>query len=216
MDEPRYNESYIKAKEQQAASHTPPKSSESHERLPPGQTETKAFPIFDLGIRPSLDRYPRWTLEIKGNIDHLATLSIEEVRKLASTDITADFHCVTRWTRFDLNWSGVPFKKIMELAKPRPSVKFVVFHSFDKYTTNVALDDVRRDKVIVATKLENNEIPPEHGGPIRMILPHLYGWKSAKFLTAIEFVDKDEPGFWETRGYSNRARPWIEERYSDD
>ncbi|MBI2055153.1 MAG: molybdopterin-dependent oxidoreductase, partial [Candidatus Sungbacteria bacterium] len=160
---------------------------------------------------------------------------------MADTDITADFHCVTRWSRYDLHWSGVPFSKIMELVKPRLSanphtkreqlesmnfssvsprsgvgVKFIVFHSFDKYTTNVTLDDVMQKNVIVATKLEGGEIPPEHGGPIRMILPHLYGWKSAKFLTAIEFVDEDKPGFWEVRGYSNRARPWIEERYSGD
>lgn len=213
-DETQYNEAYIKAKKQQAEKHEEVSHEESKDRLPPGQVLTKTFPILDLGVRPTWERYPRWTLEIKGDVENPVILTVEEMKKLAGADITADFHCVTRWSRFDLHWSGVPFNKIIELAQPQPSVKFVIFHSFDKYTTNVTLEDVMQKNVIVATELEGQEIPPEHGGPIRMILPHLYGWKSAKFLTAIEFVPKDQPGFWEVRGYSNRARPWVEERYS--
>lgn len=215
-DEPQYNEAYIRAKKQQAGAHAEVSHAESKNRLPPGQIETKGFPILDLGIRPSLERYPRWTLEIKGNIENPVTLSADQIKGLANQSITADFHCVTRWSRFDLHWQGIPFSKIIELAKPKPEVQFVVFHSFDKYTTNVPLEELMKSNVIVATELEGKEIPPEHGGPIRMIIPHLYGWKSAKFLTGIEFIDKDQPGFWEVRGYSNRARPWIEERYSDD
>lgn len=213
----KYNEAYIKVKEAQAARHAESHPAEaSKDRLPPGQIETKGFPILDLGIRPSLERYPRWTLELFGNVENPVTLKIGEIHKLADRDITADFHCVTRWSRYDLNWSGVPFKKIIELTKPRDSMQFIVFHSFDGYTTNVTLEGVMMPNVIVATKLEGKEIPPEHGGPIRMIIPHLYGWKSAKFLTKIEFLDEDRPGFWEVRGYSNAARPWLEERYSEN
>lgn len=211
-----YNEAYIRAKEAQAVRHTESHPAEaSKDRLPPGQIETRGFPILDLGVRPSLERYPRWTLDLFGNIENPATLKIDEIYKLADTDITADFHCVTHWSRYDLHWSGIPFKKIIELAKPRESVKFLVFHSFDGYTANVSLEDGTRPNVIVATKLEGGEISPEHGGPIRMIIPHLYGWKSAKFLTKIEFLDEDRLGFWEVRGYSNTAQPWLEERYSE-
>lgn len=215
-DDMNYNKAYIKAKEDQAARHL-----ESHpidaskDRLPPGQIETKGFPILDLGIHPSLERYPKWTIELFGDIENPTTLNIEEVGRLADIDITADFHCVTRWSRYDLHWSGIPFTKIIELTKPRDSVKFVLFHSFDGYTANVTMADAMSPYVIVATKLEGKEISPEHGGPIRMIIPHLYGWKSAKFLTKIEFLDEDRPGFWEVRGYSNTARPWLEERYSE-
>ncbi|MBI3627807.1 MAG: molybdopterin-dependent oxidoreductase [Candidatus Sungbacteria bacterium] len=217
-DEPQYNEALIKAKEAQAqkhaaVSHDPPAGGES--RLPPGQMLTKAFPILDLGIRPSKELYPRWSLELKGNIENPKTLSLDELKQLANQNITADFHCVTRWSRFDLHWQGIPFSKIIQIANPKSDTKFVVFHAFDKYTTNVPYAELLKEKVMVATLLEGEEIPPEHGGPIRMIIPHLYGWKSCKFLTEIQFLTHDQPGFWEERGYSNSARPWKEDRYSD-
>lgn len=211
---PQYNENYIKAKEQQAHKHADADHRESHNRLPPGQIETKGFPILDLGVRPTHENYADWKLKIYGEVENPAILSIVELKALGGGEIAADFHCVTRWSRFDLSWTGIPFKKIIELARSRPQAKFVIFHSFDDYTTNVALEEVEKPNTIVAYALEGGEIPPEHGGPIRMIIPHLYGWKSAKFLNGIEFLDHDEPGFWEVRGYSNKARPWIEERYS--
>ncbi len=213
MDEPKYNEGIIRAKEQQARQHIS-SDDKGTDRLPPGQKETKIFPILDLGVRPSKERYAQWTLEIRGSVEKPVTLALGEVKKLAGEHITADFHCVTRWSRFDLHWTGIPFKKITELVQPKPSAKFVVFRSFDQYSTNVPLVELEKEKVIVAFGLENEEIPPEHGGPIRMIIPHLYGWKSAKFLTTIEFREQDQPGFWELRGYSNTARPWLEDRYS--
>ena len=217
-----FNKQYIRAKEQQAQKHKEVDHAESHDRLPPGQTETKGFPILDLGIRPSRDRYPKWTLEIRGKVKSPVTLTLDEVKNLdggpstgSGYKITADFHCVTRWSRYDLSWTGIPFAKIIELAKPDPLAKHLIFRSFEGYSTNVPLEELLKPNVIVAYELEGKEIPPEHGGPIRMIIPHLYGWKSANFLTVIEFKERDEPGFWEVRGYSNRARPWIEERYSD-
>lgn len=216
-DEQKYNEAYIKAKEQQAAKHAAhDKVSESHARLPPGQVETKVFPILDLGVRPSLARYPKWKLEIYGEVGKPQSASIEELRQLGGGEITADFHCVTRWSRFDLRWTGIPFQKVIDWVKPTAAARFVTFHSFDKYAANAALGELVKPNVIVAYELEGKEIPPEHGGPIRMLIPQLYGWKSAKFLTGIEFTREDRPGFWEVRGYSNHARPWIEERYSSD
>ncbi|MBI4134584.1 MAG: molybdopterin-dependent oxidoreductase [Candidatus Sungbacteria bacterium] len=214
-DESReYNEAYIKAKKQQVKAHTAISHAGGENRLPPGQVKTQAFPILDLGVRPSRERYPKWTLEVFGRVENPFALDLEKIKALAKETITADFHCVTRWSRYDLHWKGIPFSKIIELAKPEPAAQFVVFHSFDKYTTNVPFSELLKENVIVATELESKEIPPEHGGPIRMIIPHLYGWKSAKFLTRIEFLDHDEPGFWEVRGYSNSAHPWSEERYS--
>jgi len=227
-DEPQYNQSYIRAKEQQAArSHSDARpeaathlhrdgKTEGKDRLPPGQTKTSGFPILDLGIRPSLARYPQWILEISGSVRSPAQLTLLQLKQLGGEEIIADFHCVTRWSRYDLHWKGIPFQKIIDYAKPSDSAQFVIFHSFDKYTANVPLGELLKPNVIVAYELEGSQIPPEHGGPIRMIIPQLYGWKSAKFLTGIEFSEKDKPGFWEVRGYSNRAQPWIEERYSDD
>ncbi|OHA11569.1 MAG: hypothetical protein A3H71_02410 [Candidatus Sungbacteria bacterium RIFCSPLOWO2_02_FULL_48_13b] len=185
------------------------------DRLPPGQVETKQFPILDLGVRPSRDNYSRWSLEIFGKIKSPRTLSPAGLKALGGEGITADFHCVTRWSRYDLHWTGIHFPKMIELAKPNPNAVFAIFYSYDKYTTNVSLGELLKPNVIVVYELDAGEIPPEHGGPIRMIIPHLYGWKSAKFLTGIEFTENDKLGFWETRGYSNRARPWVEERYSD-
>lgn len=211
---PQFNEAYIKAKEKQAATHAVSSSERgSDNRLPPGQMITKGFPILDLGVRPSRDRYSRWTLEIRGKVGTKKILTIDELKQLEGKDITADFHCVTRWTRYDLHWTGIPFEKIISAVAPNPSATFVILRSFEGYSTNVLLEELKKPNVIIAYALEGGEIPPEHGGPIRMVIPHLYGWKSAKFLTTIEFCDTDEPGFWEVRGYSNAARPWREERY---
>jgi len=216
-DSEGYNEAYVRAKQAQSRSGalnpTPNIPTDEHPRLPPGQVETKKFPILDLGIRPSLARYSLWKLEVRGLVENPIHFGIDEVKKLHSGPMTADFHCVTRWSRYDITWTGVPFKIILDLVKPHDDAQFVTFHAFDGYTTNVALEELKKKDVIIAYELEGEEIPPEHGGPIRMIIPHLYGWKSAKFLTGIEFMDHDEPGFWEVRGYSNNARPWIEERY---
>ncbi len=211
-----YNEGYIKAKLKQAEAHklTGQQDIDHSDRLPPGQTLTTGFPILDLGVRPKREEYPSWQIEVRGKVANKKTFSLDEIKKLSREERMHDFHCVTRWSRYDINWAGMPFTKLLELIQPLPEAKHVVFYSYDNYTTNIPLEELRNDDVLIAYELEGKEIPPEHGGPVRMIVPMLYGWKSAKFLTKIEFRDEDESGFWEVRGYHNHGDPWLEERYS--
>lgn len=210
-----YNEGYIKAKLKQAEAHKLTGTKDiSHEgRLPPGQVLTERFPILDLGVRPRREEYPAWTIEVRGNVGNKKIFTLDELKKFPREERIHDFHCVTRWSRYDIRWAGMPFTNLLEIVKPAPETKHVIFYSYDTYTTNIPLAELMNDDVLIAYELEGNEIPPEHGGPVRMIVPMLYGWKSAKFLTKIEFRDEDEAGFWETRGYHNHGDPWLEERY---
>ncbi|HSX39413.1 MAG TPA: sulfite oxidase-like oxidoreductase [Candidatus Saccharimonadales bacterium] len=212
-----YNQSYIRVKLNNAAKKfglTGNKNSnEATDRLPPGQYLTQQFPILDLGERPPLE-LKDFTLNLFGDIENPITLTSEQFLALPSKEIVKDFHCVTRWSKYDLKWKGVGFEEIVKLAKPKPEVKHVMFFSRDLYTTNVSLEDCLKGDVIVAYQLDGQGIPLLHGGPVRIIVPHLYGWKSAKFLNRIRFSVRDEEGFWESRGYNNHADPWKEERYS--
>ncbi|EKD95431.1 MAG: hypothetical protein ACD_24C00490G0005 [uncultured bacterium] len=216
MGQQDYNQTYLNAKLQQASKKfglTGRKDSGSHDRFPPGQYLTQQFPILDLGIRPPLE-LADFKLKLSGEIENPTELTSERFLSLPSKVIKRDFHCVTRWSKFDLNWRGIPFKEIAVLAKPKKEVVHVIFESRDGYTTNITMEEALKDDVIVAYELEGQPIPLIHGGPVRMIIPQLYGWKSAKFLNGIRFVVKDQPGFWEMRGYNNHADPWKEERYS--
>src|SRR3989344_1637169 len=142
-DDPQYNEAYIRAKEQQAEKHVEGHAVKAgRDRLPPGQTLIKGFPILERGVRPFRANYSRWSLEIFGKVENPRTLSLAELKALGGKGITADFHCVTRWSRYDLNWRGIPFPKIIELVKPNPNAVFVSFHSYDKYTTNVPVGEL--------------------------------------------------------------------------
>ena len=216
MEQQNYNQSYLDAKLQQVSKKfglTERKDSDSHNRLPPGQYLTQQFPILDLGVRPSLE-LAGFELKLSGEIENPSVLTSERLLSLPSLVIKRDFHCVTRWSRFDLNWKGIPFKEIVALTKPKKEIMHIIFESRDGYTTNITMEEALKDDVIVAYELEGQPIPLMHGGPVRIIVPQLYGWKSAKFLNGIRFVVKDEPGFWEVRGYNNHADPWQEERYS--
>jgi len=128
--------------------------------------------------------------------------------------LTADFHCVTSWSRFDIKWAGVKFLDIIKIVLPRKNANFVVFECADDYSTNLYLHELKNDNVLLAYELEGKPLPQEHGWPLRPVVPFLYGWKSAKFLKGIMFTEKDHPGFWETRGYHNHGDPWLQERYS--
>lgn len=213
-EDSKYNEAYINAKKSQAEKGHEAESRHGEDRLPPGQILTEQFPILDLGIRPTREQYSSWELVVDGEVANPVTLTLEKLKGLGEQDIVADFHCVTTWSRYDIPWKGIHFEKIETLVSPNENAKFAILHSFDDYTTNIPIPEMRGGDVFVATALEGEDISPEHGGPIRMIIPKLYGWKSAKFLKRIELVSEDIPGFWETRGYSNTARPWNEERYS--
>ncbi len=190
--------------------------SDNHPRLPPGQrllSDPDQFPVLDLGSRPNISPED-YRLEISGLVENPVTLSLDELKKLPATDITADFHCVTRWSKFDIKWRGVLYKDIAALVKPQPEAQFIIEYGNDSYSTNLPIADAVQPDVIVVYELYGQPIPLEHGGPVRMLVPHLYGWKGSKFLRKLDFVAQDRPGFWEVRGYNNHGDPWTEERYS--
>jgi len=183
-------------------------------RLPPGQHMTSGWPRLDLGIIPRFD--PKtWTLTVDGAVERPATLTWDQFVALPKVEVTADFHCVTAWSRFDNHWEGVSFRTITDLVGPKPVAKNVVLTSADAgYTTNLPLDVVLDGDVLLAYRHDGRPLPLEHGGPMRLVVPKRYAWKSAKWLRQITFVGRDEPGYWEVRGYSNTADPWTEDRYS--
>ncbi|MBA3274050.1 MAG: sulfite oxidase-like oxidoreductase [Chthoniobacterales bacterium] len=185
----------------------------SENRLPPGQHLTPGFPVLDLGIRPDIP-LSEWRLEVTGLVEHPRTFTWEEFIGLPKFEDTSDFHCVTTWSKFDVKWTGVAFFSLAEAVKPQPEAKFVLFTSYDGYTTNVSIDHVMDDDVLIATHYDGQLLPRDHGGPARVIIPKLYAWKGAKFIRKIEFSAEDKLGFWEVRGYSNTADPWTEDRFS--
>ena len=184
-------------------------------RLPPGQYETKDFPVLSLGPTPEVGTKD-WKLEVCGLVKNPCIWNWDEFRKLPHEAIVKDVHCVTKWSKFDTNWGGVSLDLIMKEVGVLGNATYVVALSFDGYTTNLPIKDIRDGKAWVATAYRGEAIPPEHGGPARLFVPHLYFWKSAKWLKKLEFIDHDQPGFWEVRGYHNYGDPWREERYTFD
>ncbi len=187
---------------------------EQSDRLPPGQYKTRDFPVLSLGPTPVVSRED-WSLDIFG-LANQKSWNWQEFNKLPMVDITTDIHCVTKWSKFDTHWKGVTFDQILKLVTVQLTANYLVAYSYDGYTTNIPLPDVINGQAIIAVAYDGQEISSEHGGPVRIILPHLYFWKSAKWLHKIEFVNSDQPGFWETRGYHNYGDPWKEQRYSFD
>lgn len=183
-------------------------------RLPPGQSRTKKWPVLDAFGPPNLDA-ARWTLKITGLVREPLTLSAAEFAALPRVRVFSDFHCVTRWSRLGNVWEGVSARQLAERAGGLlPEARFVVAHGFDNgWTTNVPVDEFLAEDALVATLHEGEEISLEHGGPARLIIPRLYAWKSAKWLSKLEFVPEDHPGFWERNGYHMHGDPWTEERF---
>jgi DMSO/TMAO reductase YedYZ molybdopterin-dependent catalytic subunit len=181
-------------------------------RVPPGQKVVTNFPVLDLGVRPELTQ-ANWRLRVYGLVEREVALDWNALAKLPQVKAVSDFHCVTHWTQFDLDWEGVRATDVLALARPLPTARFVILHSYDDYTTNLPLDALMHDDVLIAHRVLGAPLAAEHGGPVRLVVPSRYGWKSAKWLKAIEFVANDRPGFWEERGYHNNADPWTEERY---
>lgn len=182
-------------------------------RLPPGQKEVKNWPVLDLGVQPNV-LPDRWRLQIEGLVDNPIAWTLAEFMAEPQEDFLSDIHCVTQWSRYDNHWRGVSAKYIMAKAKVKPEARHVVFHSYDGYTTNVKRAVFEEPNVLLAHSWEGKPITRDHGGPVRVIVPDWYFWKSAKWVTRIEFTEEDRPGFWEVRGYHNEADPWKEERYS--
>ena len=210
-----YNEKMIAAKEkllERFRSKERRSGDPQRDRLPPGQHLAKGFPVLDLGVRPKFYE-PRWRFRVDGDVERELDLSWAEFGRLRRVEQTSDFHCVTTWSKLDVEWSGVLFLDIAALVQPRDSARYVIAEGSDYYTTNLPLDDCMDDDVILADRLQGEPLPRDHGGPLRFVVPKLYAWKSAKFLNRLTFSSVDQPGYWEQKGYHRRGDPWNEERH---
>jgi DMSO/TMAO reductase YedYZ molybdopterin-dependent catalytic subunit len=182
-------------------------------RLPPGQKLVTNWPVLDLGVQPDV-KPENWRLQIGGLVEKPLALTLPEFMALPQADFVSDIHCVTSWSRYDNHWQGVSARTLLDAVRPKPEARHVLFRAYDGYTTNVKLSVFGEDNVLLAHSWEGKPIPREHGGPVRVIVPDWYFWKSAKWVTRIWFAAEDQPGFWEVRGYHNEGDPWKEERYS--
>jgi DMSO/TMAO reductase YedYZ molybdopterin-dependent catalytic subunit len=187
-----------------------------HERVPPGQIVTPRWPVLHAGSVPTDLTPATWSLTLGGEVDAPQTLSFAQLLSLPQVEITTDIHCVTSWTKLGMRWRGVPFRAIESLAQPRANVRFVIMQCEQGFTTSLPIEALRGDDVLVAHTAEETPLAAEHGGPVRMLVPQRYFYKSAKWLRGLKFVAVDEPGFWEVRGYSNIADPWRQTRYDVD
>jgi DMSO/TMAO reductase YedYZ molybdopterin-dependent catalytic subunit len=181
-------------------------------RLPPGQSLTLKWPVLHYGSVPRFDP-AIWDFRVYGLVANPIRLSWAEFGKLPQIETTSDFHCVTRWSRFDNRWTGVAAREILKLAQPRAGAAYVLVHAEQGYTANVPLADLDRDNVLLATHHDGEPLAADHGYPLRLIVPHLYAWKSVKWVRKLEFLDRNAPGFWEQNGYHMYGDPWKEERY---
>ncbi|KZD23101.1 sulfite oxidase-like oxidoreductase [Tardiphaga robiniae] len=184
-------------------------------RLPPGQHLTQDWPVLDLGITPDIPR-ERWRLDVYGAVETPLFWDFTQFSAQPQSTFISDIHCVTTWSRYDNQWEGLSTRALLDACQPKPEARFVVLESHDGYTTNLSLEDFAAEDALLAHSWQGRPIERDHGGPVRVIVPHLYFWKSAKWLQRIEFVGDDKPGYWEVRGYHNRGDPWQEQRYSDD
>ncbi len=182
-------------------------------RVPPGNRLVKTWPVLHYGPIPAFDGTD-WDLEVKGLVENPFTLSYPELTSLPTVRVDADMHCVTGWTTLDNTWEGVSFRTIVERAEPLPEARWVIAHCAHGYTSNLSLQAMLDDDVLLAWRNHGEDLTPEHGWPLRLVVPKRYAWKSAKWLTALEFTDVNRRGFWEVRGYHVHADPWPEERYS--
>ena len=185
------------------------------ERLPPGQFLESGFPVLSAGPTPRV-RTEDWTFTLKDGVKPVKSWNWAEFNALPQTKMTRDIHCVTTWSKFDTFWEGVLVDDVLADAGIEAPTDFTLAHSFDGYTTNVPTADLVGGKAMVALRYEGKAIPPDHGGPARLLVPHLYFWKSAKWINGLQFTQKDELGFWELRGYHRYGDPWREQRYTDD
>ncbi len=185
----------------------------SESRVPPGQHLTYDFPVLHYGNVPRIE-LASWRLRIYGLVREPLELTWEQFLRLPQVEVRSDFHCVTMWSKLDNVWEGVLFRNIASLVSPRPEALYVVAHGYGGFTTNLPLSVLMDDDVLLARRHNGADLTPDHGWPLRLVVPKRYAWKSAKWLNGLEFLDHDEPGFWEQHGYHNNGDPWREERYS--
>jgi len=184
-------------------------------RLPPGQSLTLKWPVLHTGSVPVFNP-ARWDFKVNGLVEQPLRLTWEEFRALPQAEVTSDFHCVTRWSRLDNHWKGVLFTELLKRAKPKPGAAFAVVQAEENYTANVPLADLQQPNVLFAFEHDGQPLPAEHGGPLRLVVPHLYAWKSVKWVRGFTLLDHDELGFWERNGYHAYGDPWKEQRYSGE
>ncbi|MDJ0570497.1 MAG: sulfite oxidase-like oxidoreductase [Pleurocapsa sp. MO_192.B19] len=196
-----------------------PDSSQS-DRVPPGQYLAKGFPVLTYGETPQINTED-WQLRVWGLAGSKTaeggerlTFTWSDFMNLPQQNFTADFHCVTRWSKLDVQWTGIKVTDFLETITLNPKTTHVLQHCYGGYTTNLPLEDFARPENFFAHTLNGESLPAEHGGPMRLVVPHLYAWKSAKWINGIEFLDHDRPGFWERNGYHQRGEPWAQERYA--
>jgi DMSO/TMAO reductase YedYZ molybdopterin-dependent catalytic subunit len=189
-------------------------SDEEKERLPPGQHLVRDFPVLHAMGIPYRQAPPDWDFRITGAVDTPLRWSFDELRAQPITRVTCDIHCVTSWTKLDTRWEGIAVAPLLRELGVSPTATHVVAHAEQGYTANVPLETLMGDDVLLAYRFDGLELEPQHGGPLRLLVPSLYFWKSAKWLRGLELLDHDQPGYWERLGYNNHADPWKEERYA--
>ncbi|ABD87232.1 sulfite oxidase-like oxidoreductase [Rhodopseudomonas palustris] len=187
----------------------------AEQRLPPGQHLTRDWPVLDLGVVPQIGR-ERWRLDVHGAVAAPQFWDFSQFMAQPQAQFVSDIHCVTTWSRYDNQWQGLPTRELLAACRPHAEARHVLLHSYDGYTTNLALEDFAAEDALLAQAWSGAPLTQEHGGPVRLVVPQLYFWKSAKWIQSIEFVAADAPGYWEVRGYHNRGDPWLEQRYSGD
>jgi DMSO/TMAO reductase YedYZ molybdopterin-dependent catalytic subunit len=185
------------------------------DRLPPGQYFTERYPVLHVGDVPQIDP-ASWTLRVFGLVEREQTFTWDALHQLPEVEVVVDIHCVTKWSKFDMRWKGVRARDVLAQCGIEARATHVLQHAEYGYTTNTPLADVLADQAIIAWSVDGGPVPAEHGGPVRMVIPRLYFWKSAKWLTGLELLDHDQPGFWEQNGYHNVGDPWHEQRYWGD
>jgi len=190
-----------------------PGKANANERVPAGQTLVTNFPVLDLGVQPEV-AHERWRLRVHGLVENEISLDWDAFQAMPQVEDVSDFHCVTRWSQLDMNWEGVLARDILSLARPLPTARFVSLLSYDGYTTNLSLEALLDDDVLIAHSVLGAPLSKAHGGPVRLVVPKRYAWKSAKWIKAIELCAENKRGFWEARGYHDEADPWKEERFS--
>ena len=189
---------------------------ERDERLPPGQYDTgTSWPVLTAEVTPDLSTAD-WTFRIEGAVDTPTTWTWDELHALPESTYAGAIHCVTTWSKFDMTWRGVSVDTLLDAVGVRPEAQFAVVFCHTAYTTNLPLTDLTDGKAWVAWEADGQPLDRQHGGPARLLVPHLYFWKSAKFVAGLRLVEHDEPGFWEVNGYHDRGDPWLEQRYQGD
>jgi DMSO/TMAO reductase YedYZ molybdopterin-dependent catalytic subunit len=183
------------------------------DRLPPGQRVVSGWPVFTHGDTPRID-LKEWRFRVWGEVEEEVTFTWEEFMALPKATITVDIHCVTQWSKMDTTWEGIPFRELMKHIRLKPEASHVMVHCYGGYTTNLSLEDLLDDTVVFAHKHDGQELTAAHGWPLRLVVPKLYFWKSAKWVRGLRLMDRNRPGFWEMYGYHERGDPWKEERYS--